>query len=966
MNPAEGSVRPSGTRAGLRTPSLALLTLLLLSGAPGFAQEAPQEEDAPESPRAERPEQAAPGEGTPEESEKPEPEILLPRPGVENLVIYSSGVADQHLDEAVSMTTFSPEDLKSLRIQNIEDLADYTPGLEINTRTAASNPTLFIRGIGLKDYNANAASAVAIYQDGININAPAIQLLQLFDTESVDVRRGPQGGAEGRGATAGAIHINSRLPEDEFEMSGSITAGNYEALDVEGFVNLPIVEDTLAARFAFTFNEREGTTENACADWNPRDYPQFQDIPADEVFERTGEGSQGKDVSFVLTPEALRAEYLKDKAAGNNSTIGANNYTIGSTARPNRQNRINQAGTGDQAVELRTDDVCIVNEFGPGSIVTANGEAAGLGPEGTYLANFGVPQLSDFQGLDKDVNDIDNWASRAILRWNPTDEMEWILNVHNFRNTGDSARLSMIGAQPKREALGFDGALQEDQFSEENAAENLGREGTENAPGVDPSGSFGGSRGDDPFLGYYNRDGKEELEEYGSSLKGTWDLEGATLTSLTGFETYDRSIDDEADASPVDAFPSFYNDEAYQVSQELRARGASGPWSWGVGGFVLYEYLTARNFFPAVNQFIVDQKFSQRLLSLAPYLSARYELTEEVGIEGGFRYNVEQKEFKLQATSVGVGSGEEVPEIGQQAVEETWTAPTGELKLTYAPLWSWLDPAGFDDLNLYVKGARGFKGGHFNGAQSVQADVTEKTQVISTDPEYIWSVEGGLKSRVFDDRVTLTAAAYRYWYQDLQVFDYRNEVGELPTQQLLNSDALVWGAEIEIDARPFEYPVLEGLRVQGAYTYTNSEFEDFTVTKTVTTGPRGPGTQSTFDYSGNPLISSPEHSLHGILRWELPLFGYGTLTPQWSFTYRSKAYLDPQKLDPISQPAYWLHNASLTYLTEGGTFEVSGWVDNLTDEFYKDDAFDLSREFNTILEAYNDPRTYGVTFTVTW
>jgi len=72
-------------------------------------------------------------------------------------------------DAPTSSTSFSASDLKALRIGDISDLADYTPNLEINTSFAASNPTIFIRGIGLKDYNANAAGAVAVYQDGINI-----------------------------------------------------------------------------------------------------------------------------------------------------------------------------------------------------------------------------------------------------------------------------------------------------------------------------------------------------------------------------------------------------------------------------------------------------------------------------------------------------------------------------------------------------------------------------------------------------------------------------------------------------------------------------------------------------------------------------------------------------------------------------------------------------------------------------
>ena len=86
-------------------------------------------------------------------------------------------------------------DLQALRIEDITDLANYTPNLEINTAFAASSPTIFIRGIGLGGYNANALGSVAVYHEGVNINSPAIQLGQLFDIEGIDVLRGGPRGA---------------------------------------------------------------------------------------------------------------------------------------------------------------------------------------------------------------------------------------------------------------------------------------------------------------------------------------------------------------------------------------------------------------------------------------------------------------------------------------------------------------------------------------------------------------------------------------------------------------------------------------------------------------------------------------------------------------------------------------------------------------------------------------------------
>ncbi len=231
------------------------------------------------------------------------------------------------------------------------------------------------------------------------------------------------------------------------------------------------------------------------------------------------------------------------------------------------------------------------------------------------------------------------------------------------------------------------------------------------------------------------------------------------------------------------------------------------------------------------------------------------------------------------------------------------------------------------------------------------------TQTVDpVDPEFIHSFEAGFTSRWLQNRLLLNFAFFRYWYENLQVFDFTNEAGALPIQKLLNSDAKVLGAEIEIQARP-----LPGLLLQLAGGWLDSEFIDFKVSKAVIDR-RGDGFQKEFDYSGHPLIAAPEWNFSGRAEYQLPLFGMGTLVPQYDFSYRSKVYLDPQQVDPISQDPYWVHNVRLAYRTPDGRIEVAGWVDNVADERYKIDAFDLSIDQNSILEVWNDPRTYGVTF----
>jgi iron complex outermembrane receptor protein len=426
------------------------------------------------------------------------------------------------------------------------------------------------------------------------------------------------------------------------------------------------------------------------------------------------------------------------------------------------------------------------------------------------------------------------------------------------------------------------------------------------------------------------------------------------VTSLTGYEWYDRTIEDEGDAIPIKVIPAIYEDSSQQWSQELRASGEGELYRWFIGGFFLRDELDATNLFPGLRSRRIEQAFSNTLMSGAVYGNGRYWVLDEVYVDAGLRYNVEQKEFTLASTLVtDAGKNTNIPE---ETVKETWTGLTGDVALAWQPGGDWMYDARLDHLNLYVKYGRGMKGGHFNAGLTVQPNVAEAQRIEPVEPEFIDAIELGFKSRWFQNRLEVNFALFRYWYKDLQVFDFSNEVGELPIQKLLNSDAKVLGAEIEIQARPFP-----GLLLQFSGGWLDTEFVDFKVEK-ATRPQRDVGSVIEFDYSGNPLISAPTWNFSGVAEYQISLGRWGSLVPQYSVSYRSKVYLDPQARDPISQDGFLIHNARLAYRTPDGRFEIAGWVENFMNQRYKDDAFDVTlAPENLILEVWNDPRMFGLT-----
>ena len=192
-------------------------------------------------------------------------EVLLssdPWAGIEEMVVVGAGTALLEDVIPTSAIGFDAKDLAMERIHNVSDLGQFTPNLEIKTSFAAVNPVIFVRGVGLDDFNANSAGAVAIYQDGVYMNSPAGQLFGFFDLAGVDVLRGAQSGGY-RNASAAAILANSRRPGGEYEAVASITYGNYDLIETELAVNIPLGEH-LSSRYAGKFEKRSGYVKNRC------------------------------------------------------------------------------------------------------------------------------------------------------------------------------------------------------------------------------------------------------------------------------------------------------------------------------------------------------------------------------------------------------------------------------------------------------------------------------------------------------------------------------------------------------------------------------------------------------------------------------------------------------------------------------------------------------------------------------
>lgn len=158
-----------------------------------------------------------------------------------------------------AVTAISGKELASRGISNVEDLAAVVPAVSFGKNIGQAH--IAVRGIGSDGVVAGQDPRVAFYQDGVYIARPDAQLSGMFDVDSVQVLKGPQGTLYGRNATGGAVVVTSARPTQE--MQGYIRAGygNYNATKVEGAISGPVTSN-LALRFAAHHESHDGYGKN--------------------------------------------------------------------------------------------------------------------------------------------------------------------------------------------------------------------------------------------------------------------------------------------------------------------------------------------------------------------------------------------------------------------------------------------------------------------------------------------------------------------------------------------------------------------------------------------------------------------------------------------------------------------------------------------------------------------------------
>ena len=135
-------------------------------------------------------------------STEPEEAEARSAPGaIEEIMVTARKRSEANQQVPISIAAYTGDELDAAQMRNLYTQAELTPNLEIRKVYVQARPAIYIRGVGMSDFGAEATSSVGIYKDGVYMALQPGLLFQTFDMERTEVLRGPQGTLYGKNTT---------------------------------------------------------------------------------------------------------------------------------------------------------------------------------------------------------------------------------------------------------------------------------------------------------------------------------------------------------------------------------------------------------------------------------------------------------------------------------------------------------------------------------------------------------------------------------------------------------------------------------------------------------------------------------------------------------------------------------------------------------------------------------------------
>ncbi len=159
----------------------------------------------------------------------------------------------------VAVSVVSAESLAERAITTETDLQSAVPGLTVKTGQNENQLNFSLRGQSVDPFSSSRPSVLPYFNE---VQVGGVGGTALYDLSSVQVLKGPQGTLFGRNSTGGAVLYTSQKPTNDFGGYAVGRVGNYDAWQLEGAVNVPLIEDVALLRVAGQVQRRDGFQRN--------------------------------------------------------------------------------------------------------------------------------------------------------------------------------------------------------------------------------------------------------------------------------------------------------------------------------------------------------------------------------------------------------------------------------------------------------------------------------------------------------------------------------------------------------------------------------------------------------------------------------------------------------------------------------------------------------------------------------
>jgi len=481
----------------------------------------------------------------------------------------------------------------------------------------------------------------------------------------------------------------------------------------------------------------------------------------------------------------------------------------------------------------------------------------------------------------------------------------------------------------------------------------------------------------------------------GTSLLAEWNLGTGKVTSVTAWRSWRWGPANDRDFTGLPITTISQNPSRQsQWSQELRYATSGEHIDYVVGVYGFYQTIdtsgvqeqgalasrwllsgaNANN--PAIlNGLRAENDIGLKNTSVATFGQLTWHVTDSLQLQPGLRVNYDKKDGKYIATVTNATNtpltAAQLGVLAPQSYQPEFsnTNVSGDFTASYKIA---------ADVLGYATFARSFKSGGINlSGLPLDANNVPITAVETVRPEKVNHFEAGVKTQVFDQKVTANFAAFWTDISDYQA-TVTNSQANVIRGYLANAQKVrVRGVEVDLAARPSDRL---SLYANGAYTdHKYVRFPDAPcppelsggTAATATNPASAPGTAGGFspafcDISGQWLPGISKVAFSYGLEYNLPTQAFGQAGGAYfgfDGSYRSKFSSNPSRSIYTDIDGYSLANFRAGFRTDNG-WDVYGWVHNAFDEEYFDFLSTQSGSTGLVIGQPGDPRTYGLTVRV--